>query len=440
MADRNLAPRNENRKAAPGEVFAMLRRIVAENGRDYIGLYALATVCLVLVAATTGLAAWIMKPLVDYLFVQQRYDRAPLICGAIIVIFIIRGIATYGQAVTLSRIGNGVVARYQKRIFQHLMKLGVSFYNDTRSGRLAAQINENVVGIRDLLGVTLKSIAGDLVSLVGLVGVMVWQQPVLAASIFLIGPPLVWAVDYIMRRVRRVTRESVEINSHLIGAMQEAVQGITVVKAFTMEDQLTARISGLVDSAEARYNKIARVSERLAPVSEMLAGFAVAGVVGYATYRAATDNHPPGDIMAFITALLLAYDPVRRLARTQVNVERALVNARMIYEILDLEPQQGDAPDDLYVIRSGEFTVRKDTRDVATLGTDQWFGEIGLLRRTPRTASVDAATDGVVWRIPGYEFLAAITEAASPPSALLDDVSSRLVELDALGRDTDRHE
>lgn len=345
MADRNLAPKNENRNAVPGEVFAMLRRIVAENGRDYIGLYALATVCLVLVAATTGLAAWIMKPLVDYLFVQQRYDRAPLICGAIIVIFIIRGIATYGQAVTLSRIGNGVVARYQKRIFQHLMKLGVSFYNDTRSGRLAAQINENVVGIRDLLGVTLKSIAGDLVSLVGLVGVMVWQQPVLAASIFLIGPPLVWAVDYIMRRVRRVTRESVEINSHLIGAMQEAVQGITVVKAFTMEDQLTARISGLVDSAEARYNKIARVSERLAPVSEMLAGFAVAGVVGYATYRAATDNHPPGDIMAFITALLLAYDPVRRLARTQVNVERALVNARMIYEILDLEPQQRDAPD-----------------------------------------------------------------------------------------------
>ena len=139
-------------------------------------------------------------------------------------------------------------------------------------------------------------------------------------------------------------RESVEINSRLIGAMQESMQGIAVVKAFTMEEQLARRIAGLVDRAESRYNKIARVSERLTPITEMLAGLAVAGVVAYATFRAAADNHPPGDIMAFITALLLAYDPARRLARTQVSIERSLVNARMIYELLDIEPQQQDAP------------------------------------------------------------------------------------------------
>jgi len=235
-----------------------------------------------------------------------------------------------------------VVARYQKRVFSHLMRLGIGFYNETRSGQLAARINENVAGIRDLLGMTLKSVVGDLVTLVGLIGVMVWQQPFLAASILVIGPPLVWAVNYIMRRVRRVTRESVEINSSLIGAMQEAVQGISVVKAFTMEDQLTAKIGELVDRAESRYNKIARVSERLTPVSEMLAGFAVAGVIAYAAYRAAVDSHPPGDVLSFITALLLAYDPARRLARTQVNVERALVNARMILRTARHEPQ-GDA-------------------------------------------------------------------------------------------------
>jgi ATP-binding cassette subfamily B protein len=337
-----LTVANQNRKPAPGEVFAVLKRIFAENGREYLGLYAVTVLCLFAVGVTTGLAAWIMKPLVDDIFVERLYERAPIICGAVMLIFIIRGLATYGQAVALARIGNNVVARYQKRVFQHLMRLGVDFFNETRSGRLAARINENVAGIRDLMGMTLRSIAGDIVSLIGLIGVMVWQQPYLAASVFVIGPPLVWAVNYIMRRVRRVTRESVTINSHLIGAMQEAVQGIAVVKAFTMEEQLSARIGHLVDQAESRYNKIARVSERLGPFTEMLAGFAVAGVIGYAAYQAATTNHPPGDVMAFITALLLAYDPARRLARTQVNVERALVNARMIYELLDLEPRQGD--------------------------------------------------------------------------------------------------
>ena len=97
---------------------------------------------------------------------------------------------------------------------------------------------------------------------------------------------------------------------------------------------------------------------------------------------------------------------------------------------------QGDAPDDLYVIRTGDFAVSKDGEQVAVLGPDHWFGEIGLLRRSPRTATVDALTEGVLWRIPGYEFLAAITEAAAPPSALLDEVSIRLGELDAVGRDT----
>jgi ATP-binding cassette subfamily B protein len=340
-----LTAKTPRTKPARGEAYAVIRRIWAENGKTYRGLYAIAAACLIAVSLTTALAAWIMKPLVDDLFVAHKFERAPLICAAIVGIFFVRGVASYGQGVTLAKIGNSIVARYQKRIFQHLMRLGVDFFSETRSGQLAARINENVTSIRDLLSITLKSTAGDLLSLIGLVGLMIYQEPFLAASIFLIGPPLVWAVNYIMRRVRRVARESVEINSRLIGAMQESMQGIAVVKAFTMEDQLAARIAKLVDGAESRYNKIARVSERLTPVTEMLAGFAVAGVVAYATFRAATDSHPPGDVMAFITALLLAYDPARRLARTQVNIERALVNARMIYELLDTTPRQGDVAD-----------------------------------------------------------------------------------------------
>jgi ATP-binding cassette subfamily B protein len=101
----------------------------------------------------------------------------------------------------------------------------------------------------------------------------------------------------------------------------------------------------MADTAEQRSNKIARVSERLSPISDMLAGFAVTAVIAYSGYRALVLGQPPGSVFSFITALILAYDPARRLARMQVTMERALVNARMIYELLDLEPRQGDAPD-----------------------------------------------------------------------------------------------
>jgi len=333
------------RKAEAGEIIAVIRRVLAENGRDFIPQYLLAGLCMLAIAGTTAFSAWIMKYIIDDVFYRQQWELVGVICAAIIAAFALRGFATYGQAVLLAKVGNNIVARYQRRIFDHLMRLDIAFFTTTRSGQLAAQVAQNVTGIRDLLNMTLAAVARDLVSLVGLVGVMILQDPVLSLSALIIGPPLIYTVNYLMRRLRRVTREAVEINSRLLGAMQEAVQGISIIKAFTMEEVLACKIAHLIQNAEARSNKIARVSERLNPISEVLAGFAIAAVIAYAGWRAATHAEPPGNVFAFITALLLAYDPARRLARVQVGLERALVNARMIYEILDLEPQQGDAQD-----------------------------------------------------------------------------------------------
>jgi len=337
----------------------VVRRVLSENGREYLPQYMFAIGCLLAIAATTAFSAWIMRDVVDEIFYRRRADLIAIICGAIALTFVIRGVALYGQAVVLAKIGNNLVARYQQRLFDHLMKLGVGFFSETRSAHLAAQINQNVNGIRDLLSLTITSVARDAVSLLALVGVMIWQDWVLSAIALLIGPPLVYTVNYLMRRLRRVTRESVEVNSRLIGAMQEATQGITIVKAFTMEGLLSQKLAALIGHAEEQANKIARVSERLSPIAEMLAGFAVAGVIGYAGYRALYGNQPPGAVFSFITALLLAYDPARRLARSQVTLERSLVNARMIYEILDLEPQQGDASGAL-PLKVGSGEVRFD--------------------------------------------------------------------------------
>ncbi|MDN2567097.1 ABC transporter ATP-binding protein/permease [Aquibium sp. A9E412] len=341
MADRTQA----KRKADPGEIVAVIRRVLAENGRDYIPHYAVAAVCMLAIAGTTAFSAWIMRDIVDEVFYRQRWELLWPICGAILAAFTIRGFATYGQAVLLARVGNNIVARYQRRIFDHLMKLGVGFFTLTRSGQLAAQISQNVTGVRDLLNMTLTSLARDAVTLVALVVVMVMQDPLLSVIALTIGPPLIFAVNYLMKRLRRATREAVEINSRLLGAIQESTQGIAIIKAFTMEEQLARRMGVLIEHAEGRANRIARVSERLAPITEVLSGFAIAGVIAYAGYRASTTAEPPGSVFAFITALLLAYDPARKLARVQVNLERALVNARMIYEILDIEPHQGDAAD-----------------------------------------------------------------------------------------------
>ncbi|OHV89826.1 ABC transporter ATP-binding protein [Mesorhizobium sp. ORS 3428] len=409
-------------KAQPGETWAILRRIIVENGSEYRWSYVVAITCSLVVSGTTAFAAWIMSPVVNQIFYDRRSDLIYLICAGIMASFVLRGLATYGQAVTLSKIGNNLVARYQRRIFDHLMKLGVGFFTDTRSGQLAARVNENINGIRDLLSMTLTSIARDGVSLVGLIGVMIYQDPFLSLSALLIGPPLIWAVVYLQRRVRRISRESVQINSRLIGAMQEATQGIAIVKAFTMEEELSRRIGKLSESAEQRGNKIARVSERLTPISDMLAGLAVTGVIAYSGYRALVLGQPPGAVFSFITALILAYDPARRLARMQVGMERSLVNARMIYELLDLEPQQGDAPGAVEAkITSGE--VRFDNV------TFSYTEDMPVLRNLSFTAAAGKVTAIVGASGAGKSTLVALLQR-------FYDVDSGSIEVD--GQDISR--
>nr|CAD6427996.1 ABC transporter ATP-binding protein [Rhizobium sp. Q54] len=326
-------------------VTSVLKRVIAENGRDHLKGYAFAIFCLVVVAATTAFTAWIMESVVNEAFANQRADIVWLICGAIFVAFVLRGLATYGQSVTLSKIGNNIVARYQRRLYSHLMSLSVGFFSEARSAHLAAQVSQNVNGIRDVLNLTVTSTARDFLTLIALIGVMVSKDPILSLIVFVVAPPLVLALRYVSRRLRSATRESVMLNSHVQGAMQETIQGIAIVKAFTMEKELGQKVERLISQAENRANRIARLTERTAPLTETFAGFAISSVLAYAAFRSIYDGVPPGAFFAFVTALLMAYDPARRLAKLQVHMERAVVNARMIYALLDTPPTQRDKPD-----------------------------------------------------------------------------------------------
>ncbi|XUY26875.1 ABC transporter ATP-binding protein [Agrobacterium sp. rho-8.1] len=323
---------------------AVLKRVFAENARDHIPGYAFAIFCLLAVAGTTAFTAWIMDSIINEAFVNRRADLVWIICVSIFAAFFIRGLATYGQSVALSKIGNNIVARYQKRLYAHLMTLSVGYLSESRSAHLSAQVSQNIGGIRDVMNMTVTSVARDLLTFIALVVVMIVKDPILSLIIVVIVPPLVLGLRYIARRLRKATRDAVILNSRVLGAMQETLQGIAIVKAFTMEKPLEDRVNKVIEAAEWRANRIAKLTEKTAPLTETIAGLAVSGVLGYAAYRAIYDNVPPGAFFAFITALLLAYDPARRLARLQVSMERAVVNARMIYEILDMQPLQREKP------------------------------------------------------------------------------------------------
>ncbi|NML75302.1 ABC transporter ATP-binding protein [Rhizobium sp. S-51] len=338
------ASRTHHEPVSSTSVTAILKRIIAENGREHVRGYIFAIICLATVALTTAFTAWIMESVVNEAFANKRADLVWLICGSILGAFVLRGFAGYGQAVTLSYIGNNIVARYQRRLFSHLMTLSLGYFTESRSAHLAAQISQNINGIRDVLNLTVTSTARDLLSLVALIGVMIFKDPMLTLIVFVAAPPLLYALRYISKRLRSATKESIIFNSHVLGAMQETVQGIAIVKAFTMENALESKIGTTIDAAEKRSNRIARLSERTSPITETFAGVAISSVLAYAAFRSIYGNMLPGAFFSFVTALLMAYEPAKRLAKLQVQMERAVVNARMIYEILDMQPHQREKP------------------------------------------------------------------------------------------------
>jgi ATP-binding cassette subfamily B protein len=247
--------------------------------------------------------------------------------------------------VVLNRIANNIVFSYQTRIFEHLLNLGVGFYHNTRSAYLIGQINQNIAGIRNLLNMLITVALRDLLSVVALLSVMIYRDPFLSLMSLFIAPPIIILVAGYRRRIKRIARQGVDLNARVTSAMQEATQGIQIVKAFTMEGQLVQKVRDLASGAEDRANKMARITARTSPLMETLGGMAVAGVVAYSSYRVIILGGSPGDMMSFLTAMLLAYEPAKRLARLNVNLERSLVDARMIYEILDTPPRQSDKPD-----------------------------------------------------------------------------------------------
>lgn len=390
-----LNARDGKQHAVDSETISgVLQRIIAENGRDHIRGYVFAVACLVVVAATTGFTAWIMETVINEAFANRRADIVLLLCGAIFAAFVLRGLATYGQAVALSKIGNNIVARYQRRLYAHLMALSVGYFHEQRSAQLAAKISQNVNGIRDVLNMTVTSIARDLLTLIGLIGVMFSKDWLLSLIVFFVAPPLLLGLRYVSKRLRMATREAVEVNSRVLGAMQETIQGISIVKAFTMEDELRRKVEALIDRAENRANRIARLSERTAPMTETFAGLAISSVLAYAAFRSIYDNVPPGAFFAFVTALLMAYDPTRRLARLQVSLERAVVNARMIYEILDTVPHQRDRAD-ATELKLGDATVElRDVRFAYGTGDDNLKGISFLAEGGKTTALVGPSGAG----------------------------------------------
>jgi len=196
-------------------------------------------------------------------------------------------------------------------------------------------MSHNASAVRSVLNTVVSSFGRDLLSVIGLVAVMVIQSPVLSLIVLVTGPLAVIAVTGLVRKIKALSRGEFRSHGQIIMSMQETAHGIRIVKALNLEPAMRQRMDGAIDGVRRRANKMAEIQARTGPIMETLGGAAVAGVMLCAGYATIYLGEKPGAFMSFITAILLAYEPAKRLARTHVSIEAGLIGVRMMYELLD---------------------------------------------------------------------------------------------------------
>ena len=298
------------------------------------------------VAASTALAAWAMEGIVNAM--TESVDRSHVfwVAGMVAAIFSVKGLATYVQAVSLSRAGNRIVATQQARLYRKLLRHGVSFFNVTETSDLLMRVTQSAQSARAMIDLIITSAVRDTLTLLGLVAVMVYQQPLLSLVSLLIVPPAIFGVRVLMRQVRTIMEKEIASLTEIIKVIQETSAGIRIIKIFGMEDRMIARMNAAVSQVEKRANSIARIEAVTSPLMETLSGFAIAAVVSVSALDLlGGEPTTAGQLMSFITALLMAYEPAKRLSRIRITVESQMVGVRMMFGLLDQPDSMIEVPD-----------------------------------------------------------------------------------------------
>jgi len=325
----------------------LIRRLVMEQGAVYWRRYLVAFILMAIAAGATALSAYLLGEVINKAYVERNVRDIAILSIATIVIFTMKGAATYGQTVILSQISNAILANNQRRLFAKLMRESVGFFSDRHSSEFLARLAAGATSVTQVLSLLINAVGRDLLSLIALVAVMVIQDPFMALFGFLIAPPALLVIRKLVRRIKGLAHKQFTGNADIMETMQESLQGIRTVKAFTLEDTMRERIDANITGVQATADKMAKVSNRSSPLMETLGGVAIASCLMYAGYRVVETGATPGQFFSFLTAFLLAYEPAKRLARLNIELNSSLVGARMLLEIVDSpasEPDDSDKP------------------------------------------------------------------------------------------------
>src|ERR1700732_2143003 len=255
----------------------LIRRLITEQGAAYWRRYLLAFGLMGVSAATTAGSAYLLGEVINQAYVDKNVRGIVILSLVTIVLFALKGAATYGHTVILSKISNAILANNQRRLFAKLMSESIAFFSQRHSSEFLARLTSGANSVTQVLNLLINALGRDLLLLIGLVAVMLMQDPYMALLGFAVAPPAMLVLRKLLKRTKGLASPQFTGTADILETMQESLQGIRTVKAFTLEQTMRERIDASIAAVERNANKMARVSNRASPLMETLGGLGGAG-------------------------------------------------------------------------------------------------------------------------------------------------------------------
>lgn len=319
-------------------VYIRLLKLIA----PHLGRMSVAVVCTIAVALLTTAQAYILKPMVDDVFVKKDITMIYLIPLGIVLLFLVKGVSYFGHLYLINSVGQKIVAELRVALYRQLNYLSLAFFHRTPTGMLISRILNDVGVIQLAVSGVIVGVLKDaftIITMTILILKLDWKLALMALTIF---PLAVIPIVKFGKQLRRISTENQQTVSDITVMLHETITSNRIVRAFTMEKYEISRFSSLIKRFYDVIMSDVRVKAISHPLIELLGGIGVALIVWYGGSKVITGESTPGTFFSFLMALVMLYEPVKNLSGANSTIQQGIAAAVRVFDLLDMVPEIGD--------------------------------------------------------------------------------------------------
>jgi subfamily B ATP-binding cassette protein MsbA len=312
--------------------------------KPYQSKLIIAMISMIFVAAFTGAQAYLVKDLLDKIFMEKNLFFLKLLPMVVVLVFFLKGVTYYIYTFLLEQVGQSVIRDFRQNIFDHIHKQSLSFFNSMPTGTLMSRIISDVTLMQQAVSNALVGVVRDFFQVIILLGVVFYMNWKLAMFSFIVLPVAAYPIVKFGRIFRRLSTSTQEEVANVSNILHETITGNRIVKAFCKEQYEGKRFWNQVGTLFSITIKDAKYRCMQHPLMEFIGGIAIALIIWFGGHEVISGNSTPGTFFAFLTALIAAYEPVKGVTRINSTIQQGLAAATRVFDLLDMEPEIQDKP------------------------------------------------------------------------------------------------